>query len=472
MKQYLLIYLLLLAVTTAAQTKDDAERNRLIAASQEGASPLFFTVDAAKVPLVSPEGFTQTGEYTLRNGLPHFFKKAAAGQPLRVGFIGGSITQGSWCYRLQTMRYVQSMFPAVTMKGINAGVSGTGTDLGACRLKEQLLIHHPDLVFIEFAANGAYTDGMEGIIRQIRRYDPAIDICLIYTIYNGQTKIYAADSIPENIQGLEKIAAYYQLPSVQLGMQASLLEKEGKLVWKGDTAQVHDRIVFSADGIHPLAAGGNLYAEAIARAFDSMRRMSISGNQDNSTLPAPLIADNWEDAGMYDPQQLATFSKDWLPEVTAGSRLQQFKGWFPYVMKAEQPGASFTFRFKGNMFGFFDIGGPEMGQLTIEVDGKAMQVAERGIKGTRLLKAVDNGGNPLINRFNNYCNNRYRGQHELITVEPGNHTVTIRLSADKADKHKILGNAQLEDITAHPDKYDRTVAYIGKILLRGTPLPQ
>src|SRR5690606_36001811 len=104
--------------------------------------------------------------------------------------IGGSITQGNVCYRPQTAKYLQSMFPDVPLKAINAGVSGTGTDLGACRLQDQLLQYHPDLIFVEFAVNGAYAPGMEGIIRQIWQFDPEIDICLIYTINNGQTKIY------------------------------------------------------------------------------------------------------------------------------------------------------------------------------------------------------------------------------------------------------------------------------------------
>jgi lysophospholipase L1-like esterase len=470
MKSYVVWMMLSLwSLEMVAQSKEETERTRLIAASQSGASPLYFNPGDTAVPLIAPGTFYNEKECTVRGNLPHFFKKVSAGKPVTIGFIGGSITQGNQCYRPQTARYIQSLFPAATMEGINAGVSGTGTDLGACRLHEQLLQYNPDLVFVEFAVNGAYNDGMEGIIRQIKKYNPDIDICLIYTIYNGQTKTYAADSIPENIQRLEKIAAHYNIPGVHLGMEAALLEKEGKLVWKADNNTAPGKIIFSNDGTHPIQAGGNLYAAAIARAFSKMKQQT---GVSSTVMPAPLIADNWEDANMYAPQEVATFSAGWQQVKTKGSPQKQFSGWFPYIMKADQPGASFTCRFKGTMFGFFDIGGPEMGQVEVIIDGKQVQLADRGIKGTRLLKIVDTtdaSGSPVINRFNNFCNNRYRGQYEFVTLEPGVHTVTIRISAAKADKVKILGPQQQDDITSHPAKYDQTVVYIGKILLRGVP---
>lgn len=474
MKQYfgLSTIMLCLAISSGvmAQHKDERETFNLAAASQAGASPLYFNPADPAVPLITPGSFSNDKECAVRNGLPHFFKKAASGEPLTIAFIGGSNTQGMQCYRPQTARYIQSMFPAVAMKAINAGVSGTGTDLGACRLHDQLLKYNPDLVFVEFAVNGAYRDGMEGIIRQIRKYNPDIDICLIYTLHNDQARQYVAGIIPENIVGLEEVAAHYNIPGIHLGMEAAKLQDEGKLVWKGDTNTVKDKIVFSNDGLHPVLAGGNLYAAAIARSLNKMKNARVAPS---TPLPTPLIADNWEDAGMYAPQDVATFSSGWSKINPNDSKLKQFRTWFPYIMKADKPGEYFTCKFKGSMFGFFDVGGPEVGQVEVMVDGKKVNLADRGIVGTRILKTLDstdNNGNALLNRFNGYCNNRYRGQYELITLEPGIHTVTIRLSAEKSDKAKILGDKQQEDITKNPAKYDNRVVYLGKILLRGTPL--
>ncbi|WP_168208970.1 SGNH/GDSL hydrolase family protein [Chitinophaga sp. XS-30] len=434
-----------------AQTAEE-----LIAASQAGASPLYFDVHTANVPLVTTGSFRDERECNVRKGLPNFFHKALNGKTVTAGFIGGSITQGSACYRPQTAKYLQSMFPGVTLKALNAGVSGTGTDLGACRLHDQLLQYHPDLIFVEFAVNGAYAPGMEGIIRQIRQFDPEIDICLIYTISNGQTKIYAEGDVPENIAGLEKVAAHYGIPSIHLGMEAAMLEKSGELHWKHN-GDVPGKIIFSRDGIHPLPAGGNLYAAAIARGMQQMKKLNTPLRH---AIPAPLFPDNWEDAGMYAPLELAQFSEGWQKTATR----QQFAAWFPYIMEASAPGASFTFRFNGTAFGLFTIGGPEAGQLGITVDGKPLPLSTRPLPGTRIFRP---GEQPWLNLFNSYCNNRYRGQHDLVALPPGDHTVTIQLSTEKADKVKILGAQRQEDILQHPEKYDRTVIYLGKILLRG-----
>lgn len=449
--------------STLAQT--DAERAK-IAASQAGASPLFFDPFAEKIPAIEVSSFSDPRELNARGGLPNFFAKLKVGKPVTVGFIGGSITQALYGYRIQTAQYIQSRFPQSVFKWMNAGVSGTGTDLGACRIYNQLLKHDPDLVFVEFAVNGGYPSGMEGILRQIIRNNPGTDICFIYTVLNPQAKQYLKPTaIPENIQLLENIASHYNIPGIHLGIEAATLEANDKLVWKGDANGIQNKIVFSADGIHPLRDGGDLYAAAIAR---SIQKLSANDAEQPHQLPTALIPDNWEDAKMLDPLEFASFSKGWSKTKTAKHPfLKQFSGWFPYVMESETPGSSFSFKFKGTMFGIFDIGGPEVGQLSIKVDGKEMKLQDISGKGYRLFRSNAGTGDDVLNLFNSFCNNRYRGQYDLIATEDGEHTVCITISDKKADKEKILGNNQLKDITENPEKYDRTALYLGKILLRG-----
>lgn len=69
---------------------------------------------------------------------------------------------------------------------------------------------------------------------------------------------------------------------------------------------------------------------------------------------------------------------------------------------------------------------------------------EVSTKGFHLYEANDRIGNYTLNRFNFWCNNRYRGQYDVIKLEKGIHQVTIRVSSEKADKKKILGNKQWE----------------------------
>jgi len=469
-RQYISCFLsgLVLFVGSVAQAQNSSDLDK-IAASQAGSSPLLFTVPNDNVPPVVPGSFSRDDESTVRSGIPNLLHKAKSGKEITVAFIGGSITQSRDSYRMQTARYMQNRFPKATFKWVNAGVSGTGTDLGAFRIREQVLQHQPDLIFIEFAVNGAYQPGMEGMVRQIIKANPHTDICLIYTIQNGQTAYYQRGEVPGNIQGLEDIAEHYLLPSIHLGMEPAMLEAADKLVWKGTPQEVGDCILFSRDGIHPAKAGGDLYAAAIARAIE---KMDNSDTPLAHALPAPLITDAWEEAGMYDPREIAVFDTNWTALITKQSALKQFQGWFDTIMTADQPGASFTFFFEGDQFGFFDIGGPEAGQLSVWINDQPVGVKMITERGYRLREVGELDGDTVLNRFNRYCNNRYRGQYDVIQLQPGRHKVTLKISPAKADKHGILGPNQLKDITAHPEKYDQSSIYLGRILLRGKPIAE
>jgi len=461
----------LTASSQGNRDKETLEREKLIAASQTGAMPLFFDPVGEDIPTIVPGGFNSNHECYLRDGLPNFFNKARKKQDLVIAYIGGSITRGNNLYRMQSAKFIRNMLPGLQLKFINAGISGTGTDLGACRVQEQVLQYRPDLVFIEFAVNNAFPDGMEGMIRQIWKASPTTDICLIYTIFNGQSKIYASGKTPLNIMGLEKIADHYHVPSVHMGLEASVLEQDQKLLWKAGTGTETDKIIFSNDGTHPITAGGNLYAQSIARSLVKMKdhagAMKDQAKALKHQLPQPLIADNWEDAKMFAPLDVAKFSTGWTGiDPKKSPEFRQFADWFPYIMKADAAGESFTFKFDGSMVGFFDIGGPEVGQLILEIDGKPCTLQKQ--KGTLALMAgYETKSSDPINRFNSFCNNRYRGQAEFIELPAGIHTIKFSISSIAADKEAILGQNQLEDITDNPDKYHKTAVYIGKLLIRG-----
>lgn len=477
------IGLLLSLSALYAQSVSELEK---ISQSQGAASSLIFKVEDQALADIWPGRYSNDRECTVRGGLPYFFAKLDAHKDVTVAFVGGSITQGQYCYRLQTAKslkkYLKNGDAGSKFTWVNAGVSGTGTDLGAFRLREQVLRYKPDLIFIEFAVNGAYRAGLEGMIRQIRKDNPETDICLLYSILTSQGIIYQRDSIPENIQGLETLASYYQLPSVHLGMEAAACEAQGKLLWKGTKAEAGSKLLFSRDGIHPLEAGGNLYAAAIVRGLEKMEKMYTRDKavvQVQRSLPLPLISDSWTAANMYEPSTIAQFDGSWQKlnayDSPAHMHLKQFQGWFPTMMTADAPGATCRFSFTGDMFGLFDIGGPEVGQLEVFVDGKRVglhKVAEQGFSCYRATDTNNLTSTNLLNRFNGFCNNRYRGQYDVIKVPPGTHRVTLKVSPVKADKKAILGPGQLEDIRLNPDKYNRTAVYIGRILLRGAPIYQ
>ncbi len=440
----------------------------LIEASQSGAAPLLFKVQHSYL-VKDVANFKAENEFFLRNGLPNFFTKLQKNKSnVTVGFLGGSITKAENQYRNQTLAYIQTINPSANIVGVNAGVSGTGTELGACRVAEQILQYNPDLVFVEFAVNGGSNQAMEGIVRQIQKYNSKTDICFIYTIAGEQYKQYAKNEVPAKIQGFEKVADHYKIPSIHLGLYPSILELEKKLLWKSNKEE-NDKIIFSKDGTHPLKAGGDLYTQAIMRAFEVFKnKASISQIE----KPIALYTDNWEDGKMYSPIAIGEFSNGWENiDPLKDSSLKGFAPWFSTIAKTAVPNASFTFKFNGTSFGFFDIGGPEVGQILIEVDGIC----------TPLKRKVGNSSNSINvqneivcinNRFNSNCNNRYRGQFEMFEVTDGEHEVKITLSNIKTDKISILKDQDLKDIQQNPAKYDKQVFYLGKILVKGNIVKQ
>lgn len=431
--QTITLSLLLIASSAPSHGQSFADLDK-IAASQGAASPLVYTTTGKEIPRIEPGGFDCDKECAPRNGLPNFFSKINEGKEVVVAFIGGSITQADYGYRLQTSKYIEEAYPRVRFRWINAGVSGTGTELGAFRIGEQVLQHNPDLVFIEFAVNGGEAEAMEGMVRQIIRKNPHTDICLVYTIMQKQIKLYREGEIPPTIQKYDSVAAYYHIPSIHLGMEAIQLE--------------HDNELFSADGIHPSKKGGNLYGSAIARGLRKME--AIRSKSPAHQLPRPLIGERWDEAGMYLPTQIASFDGNWNVIHTEDyPDLAKFGSWFHTLSTSERKGASFSFCFEGDIFGIFDIGCPEAGQLDIRIDASPVKT---------------------LNRFNSYCNNRYRGQYNILKLPYGVHKVTIWVSDKNADKRAILGPRQLDDITKYPRKYARSVIYLGRILLRGKPV--
>ena len=84
-------------------------------------------------------------------------ERAARGEEITVGVLGGSITQGCLaskqenCYASRVYQWWSSHFPKVNF--INAGIGGTTSQFGVARVEEDLLRFQPDLVFVEFSVN-------------------------------------------------------------------------------------------------------------------------------------------------------------------------------------------------------------------------------------------------------------------------------------------------------------------------------
>ncbi len=406
---------------------------------------------AADLPLVPAE------ECHPRAGLPNFFAKAnTEGAEVRIGYLGGSITaQKGW--RPKTLEYFQKTYPKAKFSEINAAIGGTGSDLGVCRLKQDVLDHKPDLLFVEFAVNdgGASPEQiyrcMEGIVRQTWRTFPECDICFVYTLTEGLSPSLIEGKFQRSASAMEKVADHYGIPTIHMAMEVARLAKEGKLVWKAPLPKTDeekkangDKFVFAPDSVHPhVETGHELYLEAIVRSQPAI--LAASKTTGPHKLGEPFVADNYERASMV-PITAANLSSGF---VFLDSKTDEFgKKWanrMTALHKAVKPGETITFKFKGTRCAIFDIVGPDSGQLNVTLDEKPVQV---------------------VKRFDSYCMSSRLSAFVIGTELPDTvHTVKIEIHPDQPDKAAIL--AQRGGKIDKPERFDGTAFYPGAILLVG-----
>lgn len=119
-------------------------------------------------------------ELSPRSGLPHVFNNLHRAQgPVRVAFLGGSVTSKPDCWRPQVMDMFRLRYPFVNWTEINASLGGTGSLFGAFRADRHVIAHKPDLLFIEFAANddaATYDVCVSFVFVRMLKASPGLDL--------------------------------------------------------------------------------------------------------------------------------------------------------------------------------------------------------------------------------------------------------------------------------------------------------
>lgn len=388
-------------------------------------------------------------DYTIRTGLPNFYKKLADGKEVTIAYLGGSITEAANGWRDQSAEKIRQKFPQAKLNALNAGIGGTGSDLGVFRLQTQVLSQKPDLVFVEFAVNDISKPAsliyktMEGIVRQIWKADHKTDICFVYTLTGDMGTDLQNGKVPQSTAAMEQIADHYGIPSVSMGLKVVQLASEGKLIYKGSKDRA-DKIVFSADNVHPFPeTGQKLYAEALATAMDAI--FNNHGGGSKKRLIKPYVKDNWEHAQMFSVAE-AVSSGSWEKVAVTSQELQRvFKNPFNEFVKSVEPGASISFRFKGKVAGLYDIVGPGCGQYEMK---------------------VDNGDTALIPRFDSYST-YYRPQYFLKQdLKDGVHTMHLKISDKQLPKKEILKQRNNQTMD-NEQRYQENACYAGYIMIIG-----
>ena len=380
---------------------------------------------------------------SLRSGLYWTNKKIQKKEPLKIAFLGGSITQTPG-YRVQFEEWFKQSYPEVPLSTINAGIGGTGSDLGVVRINEKVLSENPDLVFVEFAINDAQTDSlqivrsMEGIVRKIRKHSKQVDICFLYTTNTQQKSTIMRGEHWRSARIMEQVARYYGIPSVSFDYAVARLLREDKLVMHAlKDMDYGKRIRFTEDGTHPGDAGHAIYTETLCKAFPDM----IKKGRVMAPKSIPLCDTNYEAADMYDVKE-AWLSSGWEKKENSDPYVRPFREYFSYVASTDKSGEKIRFRFRGTRLGLFDIMGLRGAHLKVLVDGK-------NVKETR--------------RFDKYCTYNRMSYFWLPELPEGEHIVEIVADCKPFDKMEILQTDKKIDM----GELNKQEVAIGKILCVG-----
>lgn len=190
--------------------------------------------------------------------------KAGRGEPVTIGFIGGSITQGclsstpKTCYAYRVFEWWCRNYPDTSIRYLNAGIGGTTSEFGVARVDKDLLRCDPDLVFVEFSVNDENTshfkETYEGLIRKILHHKPCEPAIIIVNNVHYDTG--------ENAQDMHnEIGEAYQIPCISIKDSVFPLIANKKI-------KAED---LTEDMLHPNDAGHALIAGIICNYLDEIK---------------------------------------------------------------------------------------------------------------------------------------------------------------------------------------------------------
>lgn len=224
--------------------------------------------------------------------LVQVIRRAQYGGEITIGFLGGSITEGRGaaniqdCYVSQVYKWWYEAFPQATINVVNAGVGGTSSYLGVHRVDTELLVHKPDLVFMEFAVNDTFSEfhmnSYENLIRKIllSESNPALVL------------LFATNAVGDSSQAVEAaLGQYYNLPMISYGKAVTPEVEAGSFTW----------FEIAEDIVHPNNMGHSIFAGLITTYLEGIcaRIDSIEVNPEylqRYELPAPITPQVYQDA--------------------------------------------------------------------------------------------------------------------------------------------------------------------------------
>lgn len=187
--------------------------------------------------------------------LKEVINRANRGEELTIGFLGGSITEGSLAseqnqtYAYRVFRWWEQTFPKAKFHYVNGGIGGTSSHYGVARAVTDLLMYQPDFVVVDFSvndtANSFFQETYEGLIRKLLNWDSKPAVVLLHNVFYD-TGLSAQEYH-------QTVGEWYHLPCISIRDTIYQRIKAGEL----------KRIEVTPDGLHPNDQGHKLVAEEV-----------------------------------------------------------------------------------------------------------------------------------------------------------------------------------------------------------------
>ncbi|MHC4505188.1 MAG: SGNH/GDSL hydrolase family protein, partial [Planctomycetota bacterium] len=201
-----------------------------------------------------------------------FDSRARAGERLNVVFFGASLTWGAnasdqnhTSYRARVADRLEEEYPDAHFKFFDAGLGGTGSQLGVFRLDRDVLRRKPDLVFLDFSANDdigtAEAETLASYEALVRRIVSEAECPLVMMVFPFRWNVQEPDL--QEMKGRTAHLAIADAYSLPVGDAISLCIDR---VRSGATTVEK---IWPHDGVHPGDFGYTLFAEA---AWSALRK--------------------------------------------------------------------------------------------------------------------------------------------------------------------------------------------------------
>lgn len=131
--------------------------------------------------------------------LKNCMARAQRGEELTIGFLGGSITQGSLAtehentYAYRVFNWWKETFPNGEFHYVNGGIGGTTSHYGVSRAVTDVLMYQPDFVIVDFSVNDEpdefFQETYEGVIRKLLRWKSEPAVVILNNVFMTREKL-------------------------------------------------------------------------------------------------------------------------------------------------------------------------------------------------------------------------------------------------------------------------------------------